>query len=76
MIQVRNVSERLHRELRRRARARGLTLTGYLEEVLEREVARPPREEVFQRIRRAEPVDLGARAAEIVRRERETRGLP
>ena len=42
MIQVRNVSDKLHRELMRRARARGRTLTDYVEEILEREVARPP----------------------------------
>lgn len=70
MIQVRNVSDRLHKELVRRARRRGQTLTGYVEEILEREVARPPAEEVFARIRRSAPVDLGRAAAEIVREER------
>lgn len=76
MVQIRNVPERLHRELLRRAKARGLPLTRYLEEVLEREVARPPRAEVFARIRAAGAVDLGVPAAEIVRAERETRGRP
>lgn len=42
IIQVRNVPERLHRELVRRARARGLTLADHVQEILEREVARPP----------------------------------
>jgi hypothetical protein len=73
MIQVRNVSERLHRELVRRARRRGLTLTGYIEEVLEREVARPPAEEVFERIARRSRVDLGRSATDILREEREAR---
>lgn len=76
MVQIRNVPDRLHRELLRRARARGIPLTRYLEEILEREVARPPREEVFARIKAAGSVDLGVRAAEIVRGERETRGRP
>ncbi len=47
MIQVRNVPERLHRELIRRARASGQTLAEYVERILEREVARPLPQEVF-----------------------------
>lgn len=67
MIQVRNVPEDLHNELRRRAKLRGQSLTEYIEEILEREVARPPAEEVFARIRSREPVDLGGlSAAEII----------
>ena len=48
MIQVRNVPDRLHSELMRRAKARGQTLTDYIEELLEREVSRPPAWEVFR----------------------------
>lgn len=70
MIQVRNVSARLHGELTRRARARGQTLTDYIEGILEREVARPPAEEVFERIARRSPVKLRARAADLIREER------
>ena len=58
MIQVRNVPDRLHRELKRRAKLRGQSLTEYVEEILEREVSLPPQEEVFERIRQSEPVDL------------------
>ena len=70
MIQVRNVPVRLHRELTRRARARGRTLTDYVEEILEREVARPPVDEVFDRIAGRSSVDLGRPAADLVRGER------
>ena len=42
MIQVRSVPDRLHRELVRRARKRGRTVTSYIQEILEREVSRPP----------------------------------
>ncbi len=70
MIQVRNVPERLHRELTRRARARGQTLTDYLREILEREVERPPAIEVFDRVARRTAVRLGRPAAEVVREER------
>jgi hypothetical protein len=70
MIQERNVSDRLHRELTRRAKARGQTLTDFVEALLEREVARPPAEEVFDRIAGRAPVRLGRRAAQFIRDER------
>lgn len=73
MIQVRNVPDALHRELVRRARLRGQTLTDFVQEILEREVARPPAEEVYDRIATREPVDLGAPAAALLARERKAR---
>jgi len=73
MIQVRNVSDRLHRELSRRARSLGLTLTDYIEELLEREVSRPPADEVFDRIESRKPVKLGRPAADLIREERSSR---
>jgi plasmid stability protein len=76
MIQVRNVPDRLHRELVRRARARGQTLTDYIQQILERETARPPAEEVFRRIASRRPVDLRRPAADLVQEEREDREAP
>jgi hypothetical protein len=74
MIQVRNVPNRLHGELLRRARLRGQTLTDYVEQILEREVSRPPAEEVFARIRSRAPVDLGGPAAELIAQGYRDRG--
>ncbi|MEO9037224.1 MAG: hypothetical protein ABI442_17115 [Gemmatimonadaceae bacterium] len=70
MIQVRNVPDRLHRELLRRANQSHLTLTEYVERVLEREVSRPPVAEILERIASREPVDLGRPAADLLRAER------
>lgn len=70
MIQVRNVSDRLHRELMRRARQQGHTLTEYVEGILEREAARPSPDELFERISSRQPVTLRGGAAEVVRDER------
>jgi plasmid stability protein len=70
MIQVRNVPDRLHRELVRRARARGQTLTDYLQDVFEREVARPPATEVFERVAKRATVNLGGPAADLISEER------
>lgn len=73
MIQVRNVPDRLHRELTKRARARGQSLTDYIEGLLEREVARPSALEVIERIRSRTPVDLGGPTAKLIREERAAR---
>jgi hypothetical protein len=73
MIQVRNVPASLHRELVKRARRRGVTLTRYIQDILEREVARPPADEVFDRIEAGPAVALGRPAAELVREERADR---
>ena len=73
MIQVRNVPESPHRELIRRAKAKGQTLTGYIQAILEREEGRLPAEEVFDRIAGMPPVGLSMSAAESIRKEREAR---
>ena len=70
MIQVRNVPDRLHRELAKRAKGRGVTLTRYIQDILEREVARPPADEVFERIEASAAVRLGRPAADLIREER------
>jgi plasmid stability protein len=69
-LQVRDIPDRLHRELKRRAKARGIPLTDYVQGILEREVERPPAEEVFERVHKLPPVDLGRPAADIIREER------
>jgi plasmid stability protein len=76
MIQVRNVPNWLHRELTRRAKARGQSLTDYIEDILERELSRPPAEEVFEMIASSTPVNLKRPAAEYIREERARRSEP
>ena len=73
MIQVRNVPDRLHRELIRRAKARGMTLTDYLQDLLEREVARPPADEVFERIAHRPGAKLRVSSASLIREARAER---
>jgi len=75
MIQVRNVPDRLHRELKRRAKLHGQTLTDYIQTILEREIRKPDRRDVLKRILSREPVDLGGvTAAELIREERREAG--
>ena len=73
MIQVRNVPESLHGELVRRAEERGLSLTAYIQEILEREVSLPSREEVLRRLRGLKRVELEFPVAELIREGRRER---
>jgi antitoxin FitA len=73
MIQVRNVPDRLHRELMKRARTRGETLTQYIEGVLEREIRRPLPEEVLERIRSRSSVTLDRPVMDLIREDRDLR---
>lgn len=54
----------------RRARKRGETLTQYIQQILEREVARPSAEDVFERIAKRTPVLLSEPVEDIIRQER------
>ena len=73
MIQVRNVPDWLHKELVRRADAEGMTLTDYIQKILEREVGRPPVEEVLAWIRTNRPIKSKKSAAQIIREVRRER---
>lgn len=73
MIQVRNVPEPLHRELKKRSAAAGLTLTDYIQRILEREVGRLAPGELRKRITSRPPLPKGTSAAEIIRAARAER---
>ncbi len=73
MIQIRNVPNKLHAELKRRAKLRRQSLTEYLEDLLEREVSYPPIEDVLDRIESREPVRLSRSVAEMIKEERSRR---
>jgi len=75
MIQVRNVPPELHRELKRRARLSGKSMTAYIQDILEREVERPPEGEVWTRIFERRSGRRGtATIDEVVATIREMRG--
>jgi post-segregation antitoxin (ccd killing protein) len=73
MIQVRNVSARVHKELMRRAKKRGLTLTRYIEEILESEVSTLTMDEWLDRVQSRKRVKLRESASDSVRKAREER---
>jgi plasmid stability protein len=73
MIQIRNVPDEVHRTLKMRAAAEGLSLSGYLLREIERYADRPTVEEVLARIKRDGSVTLVEDSATAVRAERDAR---
>jgi antitoxin FitA len=73
MIQIRNVPDPLHRELKARAARAGKTLSDYLLAVVERSLERPEPEALLARIRELRPVYPEESPADAVRAEREAR---
>jgi len=71
MIQIRNVPEPLHRELKARAARAGKTLSDYLLEVIRQAAARPEPDVLLRRIRERAPVYPSEAPADAVRAERD-----
>ena len=73
MLQVRNVPDDVHAELRRRASAAGMSLSEYVGRELRKVAATPSLEDLFARAE-ARGGHLGlTEAAEIIRAERDAR---
>lgn len=73
MIQIRNVPDPLHRELKARAARAGMTLSDYLLDVVRTAAARPEPSDLVARVRERSPVYVSETPAEAVRAERESR---
>ena len=73
VVQIRNVPEETHRELKARAARAGQSLSEYALATLTEAVARPTVEEVLRRARDLGPPIVGESGAEAVRAERDAR---
>jgi antitoxin FitA len=73
MVQIRNVPEELHRQLKARSALAGMSLSDYLLRELERSLERPTREDLLARLRSRRPVEPGEPVAAAVRAERQGR---
>ena len=73
MVQIRNVPDEVHRELKARAALRGQSLSDFALSELRRVLERPSREELLERVRRREAVDPTIDAAAVIRAERDAR---
>lgn len=73
MIQIRNVPDETHREIKARAAMAGMTLSDYLLREVERVVSVPPVEVLLERIRSRERPNLSESIVDVIRSERDSR---
>jgi plasmid stability protein len=73
MIQLRNVPDALHRKLKMRAAANGMTLSDFLIAEAKKIAERPSPEEMRQRLAALPPVKLDVSIAKLIREERDRR---
>ncbi|MEX1005547.1 MAG: hypothetical protein WD990_09590 [Acidimicrobiia bacterium] len=73
MIQVRNVPDAIHQELKARATRAGMSLSDFLAHEMERIVATPPVDEILERIVTKNRPALSETPAEALRSERDSR---
>lgn len=73
MLQIRNVPDALHRELKARAALTGMSRAEYLLQELRRSLERPTREELLRRFAKRSPVRPRPGPADAVRAERNRR---
>ena len=73
MLQVRNVPDNIHRTLKSRAALAGTSLSEYVLAEMRRLAERPTMDELLQRLATRQPVNPRVSAAEVIRRERDTR---
>ena len=73
MIQIRNVPEGVHRDLKARAARAGMTLSDYLLDMIRKNTERPEPDQLLRRIRERAAVYVAESPADAVRAEREAR---
>lgn len=67
LVQIRDVPDEVHRKLKSRAAASGVSLSEYLRGVLDRAASRPTPEELAERIRARGPGTLSEPSERSVR---------
>jgi antitoxin FitA len=72
-IHIRNFDAVHHEELVSRAQSKGMSLTEYLRIELTKLASRQSMDEVFDRLKTREPMNLSPSAAEIIREDRDNR---
>lgn len=71
LVQIRDVPDEVHRTLKSRAAAAGMSMSEYLRRILERDASRPTPEELTARIRARGPAGLRTSSEQLVRELRD-----
>lgn len=72
MIQIRNVPEELHRQLKARAALEGISMSQFILREIKRALERPSRDEVLRRIAEQGGTYLSRPAADVLHEERKS----
>lgn len=72
-LQIRNVPEHLHRQIKARAALEGQSLSEYALSELRRAMQRPTRRELIERVAAFERITVKESAVDMVRAERDSR---
>lgn len=72
-LQIKDLPESLHAELRRRAHLEGVTVRAYVLDLIQRDQVQPARSEWFERVGRLTAVEVDGPVADVVRADRESR---
>jgi len=67
VLQIRNMPDAIHAELKRRGALAGMTLNSYLLKMIEADISVPTPAEMWARLKSREPVILDRSVAEILR---------
>ncbi len=70
-VQIRNIAESKHRKLKARAAAQGMTITDYVERLIDRDLAKLTWAEIAERAHTLPPVNMKETSAETVRAVRD-----
>ena len=73
MIQIRNVPQKIHRQLKSRAALKGMSMSEYILQELAKSLKRPTREELLDRIAKLPKAELQPSPAEVIRADRDRR---
>jgi len=73
MIQIRNVPDEIHRQVKARAALSGMSMSEFILRELKRVIERPSREEVLDRLARLPGVEVEPAPGDLVRQERDSR---
>lgn len=73
MIQLRNVPDELHRKLKARAAAEGVSLSAYILRDVAASAAVPTRGEWLEKVKRLRPIRTRESSAEVIRAMRDSK---
>lgn len=72
-VQIREIPVDIHRKLKMRAAAEGISMSDYLKRLITQDLKRPCWDEIEARMQKMKPVILTESTADMVRRERDSR---